>query len=508
MQLPPLTYYSHDQHIDLFDSPSSHFNKYTLHIPISNLPSDLQLYLPLFSNLLFHTAIDYENIHLKKYDFCQLITRDILAYSVSNGQSSASPVQSSFVHTHYMDTFLITLQSRSNQELFRNTINYFRYVLFGTVFTDYKIIREECEKQLKNLIEILQEGQTIHQVYFNCLLQWHESKSYYHQMNMFRQKKLFEKISQHPDKFEREIRTKLQAIQRFLQRNLAQMHLTICGNVQLIKEHWPIVDQFLEEVRTKSQISIEENLVEASQNKQVYSPVTIIGNPHEESGYVLSIQLDSSSSFVFSYVLRWTRVPISPQDFVALLIFSNFLDMENGPLWIACRTNGYSYGVSFDFDFETNLILLSINQCSQLTLAYSSAISTLKHLIEHRTSCDLPRLHAARNLTICMLTEHFASLGRAIGVCIRSYLNTYSLEKYQDLINELHSFEFTEEILVKMIEKYLVPLINDSQSSTLILVNSNKMKETQVFLQKEHAMANVILIKDVGQHLLRTKEEK
>lgn len=284
LQFPPIKSYSNDQYIDLFDSPTSHFNKYTLHIPISDLPADLQIYLPLFSNLLFHTAIDYENIHLEKYDFCQLITRDILAYSVSNGQTSASPVQSSFVHTHYMDTFIITLQSRSNEELFRNTINYFRYVLFGTVLTDYKIIREECEKQLKSLIEALQEGQTMHQVYFNCLLQWRESKSYYHQMNMFRQKKFFEKICHQPDKFEREIRMKLQAIQRILQRNLARMHLTICGNIDLIKEQWSILDEFLQETRTKSQIEIEENLVHETPEKQAYSPVTIIGNPHEESG--------------------------------------------------------------------------------------------------------------------------------------------------------------------------------------------------------------------------------
>lgn len=201
-------------------------------------------------------------------------------------------------------------------------------------------------------------------------------------------------------------------------------------------------------------------------------------------------------------------MPISPEDFAALLIFTNYLDMENGPLWTACRTNGYSYGVAFDFDFEMNLILLSINQCSQTNLAYSSAISALKTIANNRTSCDLQRLYAARNLTICMLTEHFASLGRAIGVCIRSYLNTYSLEKYQELIKEIHSFEFTEEILLKIIEKYLVPLLDDSQSSTLILVNSNKMKETQVYLQKEHAMPNVIVIKDVGKHLLRTKEDK
>jgi Zn-dependent M16 (insulinase) family peptidase len=177
--------------------------------------------------------------------------------------------------------------------------------------------------------------------------------------------------------------------------------------------------------------------------------------------------------------------------------------MENGPLWTACRTNGYSYGVAFDFDFETNLILLSINQCSQLKLAYSSAMETLKNLMENKINFEWQRIHAARNLTICMLTEHLATLGRATGVCIRSYLNTYSIEKYQDLLNEIHLFTFNEEILLKIMERYVTPLINDQQSSTLILVNSNKMKETQEFLQKEYGISNVILIKDVVKHLSR-----
>lgn len=281
---PPIKYYSHDHYIDLFDSPTSHFNKYTLHIPIANLPSHLQMYLPLFSNLLFHTAINYADIHLDKYPFCELFNRDILAYSVSNGQASASPVQSSFVQTHYMDTFIITLQSACNEEIFRNTIDYFRYVLFGMVLTDYKIIREECEKQLKNLIEMLQDGQSIHQAYFNALLHSNDKKNYYHQMNIFKQKKFFEKISRHPDKYEKEVVNKLQSIQRFLQHNLAQMHLTICGNVELVKKHWLIIDQFLAEVKIKSQLDIDPQPIEEIEEKHLHSPGTIIGNPHEESG--------------------------------------------------------------------------------------------------------------------------------------------------------------------------------------------------------------------------------
>jgi hypothetical protein len=102
-----------------------------------------------------------------------------------------------------------------------------------------------------------------------------------------------------------------------------------------------------------------------------------------------------------------------------------------------------------------------------------------------------------------MLTEHLATLGRATGVCIRSYLNKYSIEKYQNLLNEIYLFNFTDEILLRVIEKYLKPLINENQSSTLILVNTNKMKETQEFLQKEYEIKNVTLIKDVVKHLCR-----
>ena len=177
--------------------------------------------------------------------------------------------------------------------------------------------------------------------------------------------------------------------------------------------------------------------------------------------------------------------------------------MENGPLWRACRTNGYSYGVAFDFDFENNLILLSINQCSQLKLAYSSALSTLKDLVDRRLAVDAKRLDAARNLTICMLTEHIATLGRATSVCIRSYLTSYSIEKYQELLNDISAFEYDEGKMRDVVERYLVPLIDDQHSFSLILVNSNKMKETQDFLVKQHRISNVILIKDVVKHLCR-----
>ena len=177
--------------------------------------------------------------------------------------------------------------------------------------------------------------------------------------------------------------------------------------------------------------------------------------------------------------------------------------MVNGPLWAACRTNGYAYGVAFDFDFETNLILLSINQCSQLKLAYSSAMEALKNLVERKATLDPKRIEAARNFTICMLTEHLATLGRTTSVCIRSYLNTYSIEKYQDLLRDVSAYHYNEAIFSEIIDKYLSPLIDNGQASTLALVNTNKMKATQEYLHKKHDMKNVILIKDVVKSLCR-----
>jgi len=177
--------------------------------------------------------------------------------------------------------------------------------------------------------------------------------------------------------------------------------------------------------------------------------------------------------------------------------------MENGPLWTACRTNGYSYGVAFDFDIESNLVLVSINQCSQLTLAYTSAMKTLRNLCEKQSTIDAKRFLAARNLTICMLTEHLATLGRAAGVCLRSYLNNFPIDKYQTLLNNLQLLQYDEEMLWNLIEKYVQPLVTINQSSTLILVNTDKMKETQEYLGKEQKLSSVTLIKDVVKYLSR-----
>ncbi|UJR26968.1 hypothetical protein I4U23_008275 [Adineta vaga] len=489
LHLLPIEYHSNENSIDLFHSPTSHFIKYIIHIPLKDLPQDLQLYFPLFTNLLFHTPIQYENIHFDKYHFCELISRDILDYNVSNGQSSSSPVQSSYVHGHYLDTFIISLQSFNSIDMYKNTIDYFRHVLFGSVFDDYKIILEECEKQLKNFIETLQDGQTIHRAYFNSLIHSINTNSYYHQMNIFLQKNLLEKICKHPDKYQHEIISKLKRIQMFIWKNLSDIHLTICGNVDLIKDNRQIIEQFMKESKAKSNITIEDSITKDIKGKHIptVSSAAVIGSPHEESGYVI----------------RWTRLSISQQDFIPLMIFCNYLDMENGPLWIACRTNGYAYGVSFDFDFESNIILVSINQCSQLKLAYSSAMETLTNLVEHKISFDSQRILAARNLTICMFTEHLATLGRAASVCIRSYLNTYSIEKYQDLIHDINRYNYNETVFFEIIDKYLLPLIDNTRSSTLVLVNTNKMKETQAYLQKQHDMKSVTVIKDVVKSLCR-----
>ena len=283
LHIPPIDYYSTESQIDLFHSPTSHFIKYVLHIPMKELPVDLQPYLSLFTNLLFHTAIDYEHVHLSKYAFCELVSRDILDYSVSNGQSSSSPIQSSYVSGHYIDTFLISLQSMSNVDMYRNTIDYFRYVLFGSQLTDYNVIIEECEKQLKNLIETLQDGQTIHQAYFNSLLYANQPSQYYHRMNIFQQKSLLEKICKQPAKHQNDILAKLERIKRFLLKNLSQVHLTVCGDMKLIKDHWTFVEELMSECKRKSQID-EDKAETKAKPMPAPAPATIIGCAHEESG--------------------------------------------------------------------------------------------------------------------------------------------------------------------------------------------------------------------------------
>jgi Zn-dependent M16 (insulinase) family peptidase len=167
--------------------------------------------------------------------------------------------------------------------MYKNTIDYFRYVLFGTVFNDYKIILEECEKQLKDLIETLQNGETIHQAYFNSLLNSNDPNNYYHQMNIFLQKKFFEKTSKQPEKYQNEVISKLESIKLFILKNLSQMHLTICGNIELIKENWQIVEEFINETKIKSQIEIKNNQIK-EKHIPVSPPATIIGSQHEESG--------------------------------------------------------------------------------------------------------------------------------------------------------------------------------------------------------------------------------
>jgi hypothetical protein len=64
------------------------------------------------------------------------------------------------------------------------------------------------------------------------------------------------------------------------------MHLTICGNIELIKENWQIIEQFINESQRKSQIEIENNQIKDIKEKYIplSSPATIIGSQHEESG--------------------------------------------------------------------------------------------------------------------------------------------------------------------------------------------------------------------------------
>ena len=71
---------------------------------------------------------------------------------------------------------------RTNRPVFNFKLLYVVTTIFLVGISLYVFI------QLKNLIEASQDGQTIHQAYFNCLLKSNDKKNYYHQMNFFLQK--------------------------------------------------------------------------------------------------------------------------------------------------------------------------------------------------------------------------------------------------------------------------------------------------------------------------------
>jgi len=103
-------------------------------------------------------------------------------------------------------------------------------------------------------------------------------------MNIFLQKKLLQNICKQPEKYQNEILTKLEKIKIFILKNLSQMHLSICGNMELIKGNWQIIEEFINESKLKSQIDMENNEIKEKQIPILSSPATIIGSQHEESG--------------------------------------------------------------------------------------------------------------------------------------------------------------------------------------------------------------------------------
>ncbi|CAF1668318.1 unnamed protein product, partial [Didymodactylos carnosus] len=172
-------------------------------------------------------------------------SNDIIESSVTLGISSSSPIQSGFIGGHYIDTLTIILQT--SYDTYLKSIEYLKYSLFGMIFDDYNIIIEECEKQLKYLIEQLQDGELIQQQYFNCLRLKQSKSSYYHQLNIFNQKLFFENLLKNPEKYKKDILHNLEQIRLFIVKNLTQSHMTICGDCDKIKPNMKILEEFYNE---------------------------------------------------------------------------------------------------------------------------------------------------------------------------------------------------------------------------------------------------------------------
>lgn len=281
IEMPPIDLVSNENGVRLFHSPTSKFNRFAVHIPLENLDEKLQIYLPLLTNLLFHSPIKNDEIEICKEDFCLSMSRDVLNWKTRFGQIISAPSNSNRLFSHSIDKLTILLQSSNEKEIFRATFNYLDQVLFSTSFDDFNIILEEAEKLHKEYIDILQDGSTIHQEFFNRQLLQDRPEHFFHRTNIFVQKNFIENICRNGETVREETIGNLKKIFQFLKSRLTKIHLTVCGNVDLIREQFAVVENFIRKTarQTESDEQIKQLGSPNSQNR-----MTIVGSPHEESG--------------------------------------------------------------------------------------------------------------------------------------------------------------------------------------------------------------------------------
>ncbi|CAL4125628.1 unnamed protein product, partial [Meganyctiphanes norvegica] len=192
------------------------------------------------------------------------------------------------------------------------------------------------------------------------------------------------------------------------------------------------------------------------------------------TGYIVGLQASQSSYLVkFSSAIFAAKHP----DLPALRIAVKYFSIMEGPLWNGIRGNGFAYTVGLSHSFDAGVIILRILRSSNVIGAYKEAMAIIRNHIEGKSIWKVTLFESAKSNLIYGLIRSREGIDKMLLKSISDeyqqlpvYYEKYLLEQY---------LQVTLKDVINVTKKYLKPLMQTIDSTTLIETNTKNVNKVK-----------------------------
>jgi len=439
-----------------FNQIKSQFIYFHVVVNLSQLPKDLVMYLPLLLELVGESPMDDGNGNVTAYEkVVAQLEEDFVVASSSVGIYGGRFRPGAFPHTAIM-------YFQAEPQKYATSVDWM-YRLMHHTKIDQERVKIIATKMENSIAEMKRSGSSLSKVLLNCLVFDNDniinSVSFINQQTFL--KDLLKTLNDDSSKTIENLET--------LMAKLAQpenMSVHISADVENIKKYGCPLSPWKVFGIPAEQPNHSSNHLKGKENFGMKG----CGDQH------VIYPLGGCES---SYLVRCCNTISDPrhQDLPALLLYLQYINQLEGPMWRQIRGAGYAYGYAMYPVVSKGLLYLTLYRATNPSAAFAEAKKIALTSLLDGDEIDDALFESAAPSLIFELIEKEKTISDVVAESLIGFFQQTDRKYQQEFLKRVTAV--TKEEMKEVGLKYIKPLFDESVSRTVVVCSSVRVAEIQ-----------------------------
>ncbi|KAJ8023724.1 hypothetical protein HOLleu_36243 [Holothuria leucospilota] len=419
----------------------------------TNLPANLKMYLPLFTEVIFELPVQKNGVLIPYEEVVHQLASDTL-----KTKSHLGVFGRRFRCGHFSEVAFLSIKTEN--EKYTTGVQWLQNILYKTQFTAERL-KIVATKMMNEVAKMKRDGRTIA---LALLTETNFANGSNHSLSgMVKQHafltKIVELLDTDPDKVIREMEELRQAL---TSPSTLRVHVT----AQTTNLPEAATDPWRKEFSHLGSGGCKDNVklpVKASQllrsNPQHLGQIIGVGSV-ESSFFVQTVECVDS----FSHV-----------DLPAIMVYMECLCALEGPMWKQIRGMGLAYHYRMHVKPEEGLLYLQLFKCTHVVSAYKETKAIVEGYLSGSTPFDQVQVETAKSSVLYEIIEREETVSSASVESLMNYFRETDADYNRALLASVS--KVTMEDLYRVGATYFTKLIDDTVSRCAVVCHPSKVDE-------------------------------